>query len=150
MASQKRIQEELAAMTKSPPPFCTAGPDRSNLYRWNATIAGPPNSPYQGGMFKLSIEFKRDYPQSPPEVLFLTKIYHMNICEDGTICLDILDKSKKWNSSVTVSKILMALCSLLSTPNPEDPLNWEKAQLFKTDRITYSETAREWTVRYAK
>ena len=30
------------------------------------------------GIFKLLLEFKTDYPNSPPNVKFLTKVYHPN------------------------------------------------------------------------
>ena len=51
---------------------------------------GPPDSPYQGGVFFLTIHFPTDYPFKPPKVAFTTKIYHPNINTNGSICLDIL------------------------------------------------------------
>ena len=61
-----------------------------NLNHWQATIMGPPDSPYQGGVFFLTIHFPTDYPFKPPKVAFTTKIYHPNINTNGSICLDIL------------------------------------------------------------
>ena len=51
---------------------------------------GPPDSPFQGGVFFLTIHFPTDYPFKPPKVAFTTKIYHPNINSNGSICLDIL------------------------------------------------------------
>jgi len=144
-----RIQRELAEMTKRPPALCSAGPVSGNMKEWIATLVGPPTSPYQGGLFKLSIKFPSDYPNKPPAVVFLTKIYHLNVAEDGYICLDILDHTKSWSPNISVGNILLAICALLTKPNPNDPLNYEKAEMFRLNRPRYSQLAQEWTTRYA-
>jgi ubiquitin-protein ligase len=41
--------------------------------------------------------------------------------------------------------VLLSICSMLTDPNPDDPLVPEIAQLYKTDRPRYESTAREWT-----
>lgn len=108
---------------------------------------GPPDSPYQGGLFFLKIQFTPEYPFKPPKVKFTTKIYHPNINADGGICLDIL--KDQWAPSLTVGKILLSISSLLTDPNPDDPLVPEIANLYKTNRAAYEEMARSWTQQYA-
>lgn len=68
-----------------------------------ATIMGPPDSPYQGGVFFLTIHFPTDYPFKPPKVAFTTRIYHPNINSNGSICLDIL--RSQWSPALTISKV---------------------------------------------
>ena len=64
---------------------------------------GPTDSPFQGGVFFLSIHFPTDYPFKPPKVAFTTKIYHPNINSNGSICLDIL--RSQWSPALTISKV---------------------------------------------
>jgi len=108
---------------------------------------GPPDSPFQGGVFFLTIHFPTDYPFKPPKVAFTTRIYHPNINSNGSICLDIL--RSQWSPALTISKVLLSICSLLTDPNPDDPLVPEIARAYKTDREKYNELAREWTRKYA-
>lgn len=127
-------------------------------------IVSQSDSPYSGGVFFLAIHFPTDYPFKPPKVNFTTRIYHPNINSNGSICLDIL--RDQWSPALTISKgklcvtravcrvltttiVLLSICSMLTDPNPDDPLVPEIAHMYKTDRARYEATAREWTRKYA-
>jgi len=143
----KRITKELQDLGRDPPAQCSAGPVGDDMFHWQATIMGPPDSPYQGGVFFLTIHFPTDYPFKPPKVAFTTRIYHPNINSNGSICLDVL--KSQWSPALTISKLLLSVCSLLCDPNPDDPLVPEIAKIFKTDRPRYNQLAKEWTNKYA-
>ncbi|KAF4349114.1 hypothetical protein F8388_024382 [Cannabis sativa] len=204
MAS-KRINKELKDLQKDPPASCSAvskgfnecgaGPVADDMFHWQATIMGPAESPFTGGVFLISIHFPPDYPFKPPkhmgiirsynqymqmakylvcypllpgislvlyntsfliprvlllrlgQVSFKTKVFHPNINSNGSICLDIL--KEQWSPALTVSKVLLSICSLLTDPNPDDPLVPEIAHMYKSDRAKYESTARSWTQKYA-
>src|SRR5699024_2190834 len=112
---------ELALIQKDPPPGCGAQPkEEGDLFHWIAYISGPPDSPYEGGKFYLSLSFGKNYPFKPPACQFLTAVYHPNISVQGYICLDILFND--WTPSFTIGKLLVGLTSLLCDPNLEHGL----------------------------
>ena len=151
MCALKRIQKELIDFNKDPPVNCSAGPyDDNDMFHWLATIMGPGDSPYQGGVFFLDIRFPTDYPFKPPKVRFKTKIYHPNICQhchDVCYGLDVL--RDQWSPALTISKILISISSLLTDPNPDNPIFPEAASKYKSDRAEFEKIAKEWTKKYA-
>ena len=108
---------------------------------------GPEDSPYSGGVFFLNVNFPTDYPFKPPKVQFTTKIYHCNVNSNGSICLDIL--KDQWSPALTISKVLLSISSLLTDPNPNDPLVPEIAQLLLKNPKQHDGNAREWTQKFA-
>ena len=147
--SAQRIRKELKLLEEESKsmPGCSAGPIGDDLLTWQGIIVGPEGTPYVGGVFKLEIKFPSDYPYKAPKVTFATPIYHCNINRAGNICLDIL--KDKWSPVLTIGKVLLSICSLLSDPNPDDPLAPEIAEVFKNDRAKHDETAAAYTARYA-
>ena len=145
--SLRRINKELKDLTEDPPANCSAGPQGDDLFDWIATIMGPEGTPYHGGIFFLRINFPSDYPFKAPKIAFTTPIYHCNVNKNGGICLDIL--KGQWSPALTVSKVLLSITSLLSDPNPDDPLMPDIAKLYKSNRSKHDVNARESTMKYA-
>jgi ubiquitin-conjugating enzyme E2 D/E len=99
----------------------------ANMYDFSFYIRGPENTPYVGGMYEIRFEVGANYPFMPPKVTFKTKIYHPNINNQGSVCLDIL--KEQWTPALCFTQLSMSLSALLCHPNPGDPLMPEIAQL---------------------
>lgn len=148
MTAIRRIQKELQDLLKEPLENITAGPrSDDNLFDWSATLIGPEGTPYAGGLFYLNIHFSTNYPFKAPDIKFANKIYHPNINESGQICMDIL--KNEWSSALSIGRVLLSISSLLSDPNPNDPLSVEAANLYKKDINLFNQKAREYTLKYA-
>ncbi len=144
----KRLTKELKDMLQDPPSNISAGQvSEDDLFKWKGTIFGPQGSPYQGGVFKLSIVFPANYPFKAPQITFVTPIYHPNISRTGSICLDIL--GSEWSPALSISRVLLSISSLLTEPNPDDPMRSDVANLYVKDREKYNEEARKLTQKYA-
>jgi ubiquitin-conjugating enzyme E2 A len=105
-----------------------AAPQENNIMCWEAVIFGPEETQWEGGCFKLILEFTEEYPNKPPNVKFVTTLFHPNVYNDGKICLDIL--TNQWSPIYDVHTVLASIQSLLSDPNPNSPANAEAARLY--------------------
>ena len=107
-------------------------------------VAGPSQTPYEGGMFEAELYLPEEYPMVPPKVLFRTKIYHPNIDKLGRICLDIL--KDKWSPALQIRSVLLSIQALLSAPNLDDPLDEEIADFWRKDEAGALKRAKDWTL----
>ena len=114
-----------------------ASPSADNLLLWNAIICGPEGSIYESAAFHLQLQFPDEYPHRPPQVRFLSKVFHPNVWwDDGLVCVDILKES--WSPSYDVSAILHSIRLLLVDPNPLSPTNLDAALLYRDNRSEYN------------
>jgi ubiquitin-conjugating enzyme E2 N len=143
----QRILKETQKLAQDPVVGIYAEPEKDNPRYFNVMIAGPRDSPYEGGLFKLQLYLPEEYPMVPPKVLFMTKIYHPNIDFLGRICLDILKTN--WSPALQIRSVLLAIQVLLSEPNTSDPLNDKVNEHWLKDKTDAEKTARDWTLKYA-
>lgn len=140
-AAMLRLQSDLKAIRNEPPEGCSASPaDDSNLFVWHATIFGPDDTIWEGGIFALRITFGDRYPEKPPKVRFTGEMYHPNVYADGTLCMDLLQD--QWSPCHNICTLLTSIQSLLTDPNCASPANPEAAQMYLKDRPSYNKRVR--------
>jgi len=134
--ARRRLIRDFQRLQKDPPFGVNGAPEENDIMKWSAVIFGPADSPWEGGTFKLTMEFTEEYPNKPPKVKFTTKMFHPNIYNDGSICLDILQN--QWAPSYDIASVLTSIQSLLCDPNPNSPANHEAARLYQENRKEYN------------
>ncbi|PYH80437.1 UBC-like protein [Aspergillus uvarum CBS 121591] len=157
----RRVRAELLAAVKdgpySPPQcqFVSFAPAAQNdLLNMIGTIAGSEGTPYEGGLFQISLSIPLLYPSQPPTCRFATKIWHPNVSHDGRICLNLLDED--WSKALSIRTILISVAALLGSPGQfieeggtSSPLRPEAAEMWLENLAEFEKTAQEWTRRYA-
>ncbi|KAI5403321.1 E2 ubiquitin-protein ligase peroxin 4, partial [Lathyrus oleraceus] len=119
--------------------------DDSNIFKWTALIKGPSETPFEGGIFQLAFSVPEHYPLQPPQVRFLTKIFHPNVhFKTGEICLDILKTA--WSPAWTLQSVCRAIIALMAHPEPDSPLNCDSGNLLRSGDVRgYRSMARMYT-----
>uniref|UniRef100_A0A3B3SVR8 E2 ubiquitin-conjugating enzyme n=1 Tax=Paramormyrops kingsleyae TaxID=1676925 RepID=A0A3B3SVR8_9TELE len=125
--ARRRLMRDFKRLQEDPPAGVSGAPSENNIM---VTIL-----PFWIGTFKLTIEFTEEYPNKPPTVRFVSKMFHPNVYADGSICLDILQN--RWSPTYDVSSILTSIQSLLDEPNPNSPANSQAAQLYQENKREY-------------
>uniref|UniRef100_A0A667J033 Ubiquitin-conjugating enzyme E2 G1 n=1 Tax=Lynx canadensis TaxID=61383 RepID=A0A667J033_LYNCA len=139
-------KQSLKELNKNPVEGFSAGLiDDNDLYRWEVLIIGPPDTLYEGGVFKAHLTFPKDYPLRPPKMKFITEIWHPNVDKNGDVCISILhepgeDKygyekpEERWLPIHTVETIMISVISMLADPNGDSPANVDAAKEWREDR----------------
>ena len=148
MASKARLMREMSLLQKDPPPGVAAyAPDPSDMTSIRAQITGPEGSPFEGGIFLLTVNITGRYPFEPPRCRFLTPLYHPNIDSGGRICLDTLKSppAGSWSPAVSLPSLLLSIRSLMAEPNPDDGLVPEISELYKRNPAEWQREAKKRT-----
>ena len=152
MAAAKRLRKELQNLERSKEQDHDIYliPDGENILRWTALLRGPVETPYEGGVYQLSVVCGNDYPLAPPSIKFVTKIFHPNIhFQTGEVCLDIL--KKEWSPAWGVQAACRAVLALLSDPDADSPLNCDAGNMIRGgDMVAYNSVARFYSVENAR
>ena len=130
--------------------------NEDNLFEWKCTILGPKDTPYKGGLFYLKIIFPNDYPNSKPEILFLSPIYHLNVKffigkgqPLGHICVNTLNE---WHPGDSVKKVLPELFTLMHKNNPDSPYDYTnnaRRNEYVNNRALFDKKAEYFTKKYS-
>uniref|UniRef100_A0A3B3TJR3 Ubiquitin-conjugating enzyme E2 T n=1 Tax=Poecilia latipinna TaxID=48699 RepID=A0A3B3TJR3_9TELE len=151
MQRASRLKRELQMLSTEPPPGITCWQTEERIDDLRAQIVGGVGTPYEGGLFSLEVKIPERYPFEPPNIRFLTPIYHPNIDNSGRICHDALKLPPKgaWKPSLNISTVLTSIQLLMAEPNPDDPLMADISSEFKYNKYLFTEKAKKWTQEHA-
>ena len=147
-AVMRRILNEVADLTRSPPEGVKIIPVEDDLSEVQAIISGPEGTPFEGGVFRIKLRFGAEFPQAPPKGYFLTRIFHPNVSNNGDICVNTLKRD--WKEDLGLRHVLVVIKCLLIHPNPESALNEEAGRLLLESYDDYQARARLMTSIHAK
>ena len=128
--------------------------DENNFFKWSVCFQGPDDTLYEGGFFKAILSFPEDFPQNPPEMKFITEMWHPNIYPDGRVCISILHKSgvdrfndqekaeERWRPVLGVEQILISVISMLNDPNCDSPANIDAGVMYRNNPEQYKKKVR--------
>jgi ubiquitin-protein ligase len=145
----KYVLKGLASMAKLPIHGINVFPIQQDVTFWKVVLTGPPNSPYEAGNFILNIHFPDDYPTSPPDIRFETKIIHCNVTEDGHICCYMLNRNY-YSPDFTIREILKEIYDLLRAPEVVDLADGGRALDYRLNYREFNARAKEETQRKAR
>jgi ubiquitin-conjugating enzyme E2 G1 len=143
----KRLTSEYKQLVSEPNSLFSVSPNEKNFLLWDVLLFGPPDTWFEGGIFKGQLTFPKDYPNKPPVFKFITEIPHPNFYKDGRVCISILHEGKdeygyediaeRWMPSHSVTTILLSISVLFSEPNFESPADIDASIQWKNDTNNY-------------
>eukprot|EP00558_Chaetoceros_sp_UNC1202_P007097 CAMPEP_0197244050 /NCGR_PEP_ID=MMETSP1429-20130617/9289_1 /TAXON_ID=49237 /ORGANISM="Chaetoceros sp., Strain UNC1202" /LENGTH=159 /DNA_ID=CAMNT_0042704349 /DNA_START=37 /DNA_END=516 /DNA_ORIENTATION=+ len=145
--AQGRLKEERKNWRRDHPFGFWARPvssddGSSNLMIWESGIPGKEGTDWEGGIYKVRMEFSEEYPSKPPKCKFDPPLFHPNVYPSGTICLSILNEEEGWRPAITVKQMLLGIQDLLDSPNVNSPAQSEAYDLCVRDKAAYSRRVR--------
>ena len=122
--------------------------DGDDPKHWTCLMIGPEGTPYSNGYFRLTIDFTEDPPTKPPEIKFLTSVYHLNIYTDGHVCLK---SNNEFKEGAKFIEVFYEIYYLFIKQNPEStwPSFKERKEQYESNREEFNRIASEWTKKYA-
>ncbi len=147
----RSCQELQECMTKPPAGMTVALASEKDLHKWHVTLAGPPQTAYEGGQYGIVVVLPQNYPFVAPTVSFATRISHPNVTNDnlGNICLGAL-KPENWKPASRLIGVLESVRNLLVEPQPDDPLEVRIAEEYKSNKKEFEKQAKYYANKYAK
>ena len=121
--------------------------NEGDFYNWRISLLGAKDTSYADGIFLIKLIFPQDYPNTRPQIIFLTPIYHPNVNSyNGNVAVNFI---YNWNKSTTAREILAKLYGIFYLPNPDSPYSTEQAHEFEYNRYLYELKVKYFTKKYA-
>lgn len=150
MSAVNYLQQQLKELQRSPTCGFRVEVDEKNMFLWTVWIAGPADSPLQGGQFRAQLTFPKDFPFNPPKMVFKSTMWHPNVYHpSGEVCVSILhppsedefgyeSATERWNPIRSIESVIISVIAMLADPNPESPANVDAAAQWRNDRESFN------------
>ncbi|CAF1050116.1 unnamed protein product [Adineta ricciae] len=90
---------------------------------------------------KLTGCLHKTYPLEPPEVRFLTPIYHPNVGVDGKFCHEVLKKTVEWKSNTTLIDVVKAIVDRIDKPDVDQTITFEVGKEYAEEPAEFKRKA---------
>ena len=149
------LRRQFQELARNPPDGVSVGlVDDDSIFEWELLIIGPPDTLYEGGMFKARLKFPPEFPNLPPVMTFTSDLWHPNVYKDGKVCISILhppgedenryeSSEERWRPILGVEAIILSVISMLSDPNDESPANLDAAIQWRDDKKGFKKRVRQ-------
>lgn len=128
--AQKRILTDLKEIQNDNMLNIEVDLTEDSIYMWDITFPAP-----NGKSVKAALHFDPKYPFLPPRMFIKQRLFHPNISTKGEVCLQ--DLKKIWTPAHCIWSLILSVQSLLSDPNPNDPINAVAANMLLKTPETY-------------
>ena len=157
---ENNIKNEFLELSKNPISSLglSVGLENQNNYRkWKFILLGPSDTSYKKGLFNLSISFPIGYPNSPPEVCFITPIYHINVNDKQPSimgaaqlgAINIIGLGFWKPGYTTLRELICSIYSLFYYVDIFHPFDSSKVEEYRNDRPCYETKIAHFTKKYA-
>jgi len=139
--------EEYTTFLTNPPPWLVHIPEVDDLFNFKLYIQGPSNTPYEYGIFGITLVIPHNYPFRPPKIKFQKDPYHPIQTDDYCHCCCPVPTLNSWNPQIKLEQLLENFIEIFFTY----PEKWTCAGQLKIlkeileNPDEFAKKARNWT-----
>jgi len=127
----------------------------SDMSKWRVFITAPEGTAFETGVFETVISFPTEYPMVPPELIFVSEMWHPNVYPDGKVCISILHPpgkdefneqeraEERWMPAHSPLSIFNCFLTLFEEPNIHSPANIDASVMWRDRRDEFCNRAKE-------
>jgi len=125
------------------------------MSKWRVFITAPEGTAFETGVFETVISFPTEYPMVPPELVFVSEMWHPNVYPDGKVCISILHPpgkdefneqeraEERWMPAHSPLSIFNCFLTLFEEPNIMSPANLDASIMWRDRRVEFFNKAKE-------
>jgi ubiquitin-protein ligase len=121
--------------------------DENDVLKWSVKLRGTAGTLYADGLFDLHVTITAEYPHQPPQLAFVTKMWHPSVAADGRLCEKLVPN---WAPTNSVADLIKAVVGLFGDVAGHEVLNDDAAKMFQEDRKLFATTVSQHVGKYAK